>query len=134
MIPDGCLPAPQVPGEVQPAIEAFLAKWAQAEPAFIDYFKAEWCSEAKLRKWVHAHRGEGAPTTNGLIESYHNVIKLVFVSNKCVLHICIRFCIDDVCQQAPPQPPAHGLAHLDHHSPHHAVLSAIARCEREYGQ
>lgn len=42
----------------------------------------EW--KGKLEMWAHAYL-PGAPHTNGLIESYHGVIKSLFFVTKCVL-------------------------------------------------
>lgn len=73
---------------------AFMNVCETVSPAFLTYYKAEW--EGKIGKWAHAFN-PGAPNTNGVIESYHGVIKLLFLTSKCVgcLHPIDSGSLDD---------------------------------------
>jgi len=43
---------------------------------------AEWWPKRKL--WVRAFKGLDTPTTNNVLESYQAVVKLLFLSTRCV--------------------------------------------------
>ena len=56
----------------------------------------EW--KGKLEMWAHAYL-PGAPHTNGLIESYHGVIKSLFFVTKCAL-LLFQQTLYPVCKRA----------------------------------
>lgn len=62
-----------------PAIDAFKARFV-AQDSFCAYFDKEWLP--KYEMWVAAYRAEGVPTTTGALESYHGVIKMLFLSSR----------------------------------------------------
>jgi len=74
----------QTEAEVLPALDAFKAKYAKAEPAFYDYFQKEWLANLKYKKWIAFYRGDDCPTTTSALEAYHGVIKLLFTCTRCV--------------------------------------------------
>jgi len=50
------------------------------QDSFCAYFDKEWLP--KYEMWVAAYRAEGVPTTTGALESYHGVIKMLFLSSR----------------------------------------------------
>jgi len=61
---------------------AFVALCEKVSPAFLVYYKSEW--EGKIDLWAHAYLPGVGAYTNGVIESYHGVIKMLFFTTKCV--------------------------------------------------
>jgi hypothetical protein len=61
---------------------AFLALCAKTSAAFLVYYKATW--EGNIKMWAHAYLPGVGAYTNGVIESFHGVIKTLFFTSKCV--------------------------------------------------
>ncbi|KAI8094155.1 hypothetical protein BDF21DRAFT_330457 [Thamnidium elegans] len=51
------------------------------QPAFINYFRSNWCDEAKYNLWSRAYRPVefSHMLTNNYIESWHNRLKYIFL-------------------------------------------------------
>lgn len=62
-------------------ISEFVTKYEAGHPEFIDYFRSNWCTEAKYNLWSRAyHPLEFSHLlTNNYIESWHNQLKSVFL-------------------------------------------------------
>lgn len=62
-------------------INEFIDRYETAHPEFINYFRSNWCNEAKYNVWSRAYHPLefSHMLTNNYIESWHNQLKSVFL-------------------------------------------------------
>jgi hypothetical protein len=62
-------------------IEEFIHRYEDSQPAFINYFRSNWCNEAKYNLWSRAYHPIefSHMLTNNYIESWHNQLKSIFL-------------------------------------------------------
>ncbi|KAG2228684.1 hypothetical protein INT48_005377 [Thamnidium elegans] len=62
-------------------IAEFISRYEATQTAFINYFRFNWCDEAKYNLWSRAYRPVefSHMLTNSYIESWHNQLKYIFL-------------------------------------------------------
>lgn len=61
-------------------VETFIQKWADKEPAFLEYFVTNYAN--RKEEWAVCYRNKSVPDTTGHAEAFHNILKRVYSSKR----------------------------------------------------